>query len=263
MADEIKLTKLANCAGCGAKVGAGVLAQLLEDIRVHTDLVIDRKYLKNIEKLTLILMHTLDLHVKNRGGVDHPAHFFRGVGGKALLVLSLDTVKTLKHRRVIGKLTEAGQFLRVMTEAVAYAFGKKRGKSGVGTAKPAAMHDAVGDVGKFPRRHFIEVVEHRLFKNIAVKRADTVYGVRADNAKICHLDLTVADNSHTGNTIPVAGIHRPKIRAKAAIDLGDDGEDARQLHTEKINSPAFQRLGHNGVVGVSDGARYNAPSIVP
>ena len=37
MADEIKLTKLASCAGCGAKVGAGVLAQLLEGLRVHTD----------------------------------------------------------------------------------------------------------------------------------------------------------------------------------------------------------------------------------
>ena len=34
---EIKLTKLAKCAGCGAKVGAGVLAQLLEGIRVHQD----------------------------------------------------------------------------------------------------------------------------------------------------------------------------------------------------------------------------------
>ena len=37
MADSIKLTKLAKCAGCGAKVGAGVLAQLLGDIRVHSD----------------------------------------------------------------------------------------------------------------------------------------------------------------------------------------------------------------------------------
>ena len=37
MADEIKLTKLASCAGCGAKVGTGVLAQLLEGLRVHTD----------------------------------------------------------------------------------------------------------------------------------------------------------------------------------------------------------------------------------
>lgn len=35
--NNIKLTKLAKCAGCGAKVGAGVLAQLLEGIKVHHD----------------------------------------------------------------------------------------------------------------------------------------------------------------------------------------------------------------------------------
>lgn len=35
--NEVKLTKLAKCAGCGAKVGAGVLAQLLDGIRVHYD----------------------------------------------------------------------------------------------------------------------------------------------------------------------------------------------------------------------------------
>ena len=35
--NEVKLTKLAKCAGCGAKVGAGVLAPLLEAIRVHHD----------------------------------------------------------------------------------------------------------------------------------------------------------------------------------------------------------------------------------
>ena len=37
MEQDIKLTKLASCAGCGAKVGAGVLAQLLAGIRVHAD----------------------------------------------------------------------------------------------------------------------------------------------------------------------------------------------------------------------------------
>ena len=34
---NIKLTKLASCAGCGAKVGAGVLAQLLDGLKVHRD----------------------------------------------------------------------------------------------------------------------------------------------------------------------------------------------------------------------------------
>ena len=34
---NIKLTKLASCGGCGAKVGAGVLSQLLEGLQVHRD----------------------------------------------------------------------------------------------------------------------------------------------------------------------------------------------------------------------------------
>lgn len=37
METEVKLTKLAKCAGCGAKVGAGTLASLLKDIKIHTD----------------------------------------------------------------------------------------------------------------------------------------------------------------------------------------------------------------------------------
>lgn len=37
MENDVKLTKLAHCAGCGAKVGAGTLSKLLEGIKVHTD----------------------------------------------------------------------------------------------------------------------------------------------------------------------------------------------------------------------------------
>ena len=37
METEIKLTKLAKCAGCGAKVGAGTLAKLLDGFTTHSD----------------------------------------------------------------------------------------------------------------------------------------------------------------------------------------------------------------------------------
>jgi len=37
MENEVKLTKLAQCAGCGAKVGAGTLAQMLEGFKTHQD----------------------------------------------------------------------------------------------------------------------------------------------------------------------------------------------------------------------------------
>ncbi|MCM1148744.1 MAG: selenide, water dikinase SelD [Butyricicoccus sp.] len=37
MEAEVKLTKLASCAGCGAKVGAGTLVHLLEGFQTHSD----------------------------------------------------------------------------------------------------------------------------------------------------------------------------------------------------------------------------------
>lgn len=37
METEVKLTKLAKCAGCGAKVGAGTLVRMLEGFQTHTD----------------------------------------------------------------------------------------------------------------------------------------------------------------------------------------------------------------------------------
>ena len=37
MEAEVKLTKLASCAGCGAKVGAGTLVQMLEGFKTHAD----------------------------------------------------------------------------------------------------------------------------------------------------------------------------------------------------------------------------------
>ncbi|MBP3655725.1 MAG: selenide, water dikinase SelD [Clostridia bacterium] len=37
METEVRLTKLASCAGCGAKLGAGTLAQMLEGFRAHSD----------------------------------------------------------------------------------------------------------------------------------------------------------------------------------------------------------------------------------
>ena len=66
MENEIKLTKLAKCAGCGAKVGAGVLAQLLEGVKIHTDpnllVGFDKSDDASVYKITdeLALVQTVD-----------------------------------------------------------------------------------------------------------------------------------------------------------------------------------------------------------
>ena len=64
--NQVKLTKLARCAGCGAKVGAGTLAKLLEGIRVRQapNLLVgfDRSDDASVYKLSedLALVQTVD-----------------------------------------------------------------------------------------------------------------------------------------------------------------------------------------------------------
>ena len=64
--NNVKLTKLAKCAGCGAKVGAGTLARLLEGIRVRRDpnllVGFDRSDDASVYKLSddLALVQTVD-----------------------------------------------------------------------------------------------------------------------------------------------------------------------------------------------------------
>ena len=66
MEQNVKLTKLAKCAGCGAKVGAGVLAKLLEGISVHEDpnllVGFDKSDDASVYKITddLAIVQTLD-----------------------------------------------------------------------------------------------------------------------------------------------------------------------------------------------------------
>ncbi len=66
MEQDVKLTKLAQCAGCGAKVGAGVLAKLLEGISVHEDpnllVGFDKSDDASVYKITddLAIVQTLD-----------------------------------------------------------------------------------------------------------------------------------------------------------------------------------------------------------
>ena len=56
MENEVKLTKLAKCAGCGAKVGAGTLAQLLERLEVRrAEFLLDRQVSNSGRLRTLLL----------------------------------------------------------------------------------------------------------------------------------------------------------------------------------------------------------------
>ncbi|MCI8328468.1 MAG: selenide, water dikinase SelD [Oscillibacter sp.] len=120
--NEIKLTKLAKCAGCGAKVGAGTLAQLLEGIQVHQDpnllVGFDRSDDASVYKLSeeLALVQTVDFFPPI---ADDPYLFGQiaaanalsdvyAMGGEPKLCLNIMAVPKDMPREVVHNLLRGG-----------------------------------------------------------------------------------------------------------------------------------------------------------
>ena len=120
--NEIKLTKLAKCAGCGAKVGAGTLAQLLEGIQVHQDpnllVGFDRSDDASVYKLSeeLALVQTVDFFPPI---ADDPYLFGQiaaanalsdvyAMGGEPKLCLNIMTVPKDMPREAVHNLLRGG-----------------------------------------------------------------------------------------------------------------------------------------------------------
>ena len=133
MENEVKLTKLAKCAGCGAKVGAGVLSQLLEGIRVHSDpnllVGFDKSDDASVYKISddLALVQTLDFfppiaddpYLFGQIAATNALSDVYAMGGEPKLCLNImavpkDMPKDAVHRMLRGgydKVYEAGALI--------------------------------------------------------------------------------------------------------------------------------------------------------
>lgn len=122
MEQEVKLTKLANCAGCGAKVGAGVLAKLLDDIKVHSDpnllVGFDKSDDASVYKVTddLALVQTVDFFPPI---ADDPYTFGQiaatnalsdiyAMGGEAKLALNIMAVPKDMPKEAVHEILRGG-----------------------------------------------------------------------------------------------------------------------------------------------------------
>ena len=122
MENEVKLTKLAKCAGCGAKVGAGVLAQLLEGIQVRTDpdllVGFDRSDDASVYKISdeLVLVQMVDFFPPI---ADDPYTFgaiaatnalsdIYAMGGEAKLALNIMAVPEKMPKEAVHEILRGG-----------------------------------------------------------------------------------------------------------------------------------------------------------
>ena len=125
--------------------------------------------LHHVQKLTLVFVHTLDLDIENGIRVNADARAFIRIVRKPLLVAPLDLSDLRKNRGIVAEFFQSRKMQRTFAVIGSDQLVEKRAERGVREIQPAAMNDAVGNIGKLPRCHFVEVVEDGFFQYLAVK----------------------------------------------------------------------------------------------
>ena len=239
--------------GLGLQVEVGIFLQ----IKIQTD------HVEGVEQLSLVLVQTLDLHVKDRVGIQLFARLSKDQVGKADLVLVLDGSQALEHGLVVGKLGKVREALGLVAVGRSDAILNEACQSGVGIAEPAAVCHAVGDVVKLLGIEAVELLEGGVLENAGVQLGYAVDVVRGDDRKVGHAHLPVGDHAHLGDAVPASWGGTPRLGAEALVDLLENGVDAGELEAEEILVPGLERLGHDGVVGVGDGTGDDIPGLLP
>ena len=87
--------------------------------------------------------------------------------------------------------------------------------------------------------------------------------VRGDDGQIGHAHLIIVNDAHTVNIVLVVMIRFAQQLAEAAVDLLHDHIDTRKQVAEDVLVPLFERLGHDGMVGIGEGIRHDPPCLIP
>ena len=238
-------------------------ARLHGAVRVALQLLIEVDNMHRVQKLTLILVQALDLHVEDRVGVEHDALRLFDVGGKIELIRALDLAEAVQHRGVVCIGLEL--FKRFGVQEV-FIPARERAhelvEPRVDLREPAAVVDAVGHIFELLWLHRALVFKNVVSQDVGVQGAHAVHGHAARDAQVCHADLAVPDDSQfTRFGLVVVVVF--DFLLIAARDLGDDRPHARQKRLHQLLRPALQCLGKHRVVRVSDGVRRDVPRRVP
>ena len=219
--------------------------------------------LQRVQVLALILMQALDLHIEQRLGIDGDAPLVLQVAGKILLVQPLDLGQLPQAFLVVHIGAQAGQQVKIVQVSITDAVADKAIQAWVGLHQPAAAGNAVGHIAELLRHQPVKLVEQVVLQDLTVQLGNAVDVVAAHHAQVCHAHLALAQDLHLFDLGGGAAELFPHPCIPAAVDLLHDLVDTGQQLLEQGDIPLFQRLRHDGMVGIRKGRVYNLPALFP
>ena len=111
--------------------------------------------------------------------------------------------------------------------------------------------------------HLIEIFQFLMLQDLSMKLCNTVYRVTCCDCKVCHLHLSVKDDSHLAYFFEITRIFCFNLCYKTTVDLFNDLIYTRKQSGEQLNWPFFQSFCHNRMVGICTCLGSHFPCFIP
>lgn len=143
---------------------------------------------EDVELLTLVFMHTLDLDVEEGSRVDADACGVLDIFGESDFVSVLDLSPFLTEFLVVHELLKLADEGEVFQEVIATKLGGNQFRqTRIGLMEPASWSDAVRDITEAVCTVDLdEISEDCGLDQFGMQLGDAVDFVRADDCEICH-----------------------------------------------------------------------------
>lgn len=221
---------------------------------------------KDVHKLSLVLVNSLDLNVKH--GVDWNIVSSLGFdpGGQSSLVLLLDINELILEllvggvRHQVSQVVESGDPLINTSESLT----DQVRKSWVAAVDPSSWSNTVGLVLELAWVKCVEFAENSIFQELRMKSCDTVDSVRANDSEVSHSDflwVSFFDQGHSLNFISVSWVLLLKFSQINMVDQVDELQVSWQQFSNEVNGPLLESLWQDGMVGVRESVVNNIPCL--
>ena len=102
-----------------------------------------------------------------------------------------------------------------------------------------------------------------ILKYLCVKLCNTVYRIACYDSHICHLDLSVIEDSHLSYLVLITRIFLVNLNYKSSVYLVNNLVYTRKQSLEYLNWPLLKCLSHDCMVGVGYTSCSDIPCIIP
>ena len=162
--------------------------------------------MKNIQKLTLVFVKSLYLHIKDGTGINLDAVMLGNILSQTDLVAVLDIHKLLLCLLVLRIDLHLCDVRQIGDPLVSDMLRHPVCKQWVAMQEESSLCDAVSLVVELLRHHFVEILQLLLLQDLRMQSCHTVYGIACHDCQTRHVYLSVVHDRHLTDLLLIAGI---------------------------------------------------------